>query len=101
MNNKTKTLIERFEEKFGKNYIVKSEPEDYIHKSVDNSYYISGYKKWLTQEINQLVEEEREKTKQETLLYLLQRFNDYEVPISMSAEDVRELLNQFMEEYKI
>ena len=56
---KTQALIERFEKKFGRNYIVKSKPEDYIHKSVDNSYHISNYKKWLTQEINQLVEEER------------------------------------------
>lgn len=32
-------------------------------------------------------------------LYLLMRFNDYEVPITMTAEDVRELLIKFEEEY--
>ena len=38
--------------------------------------------------------------KQEILLYLLQRFNDYEVPIQMGADDVRELLTEFIDEYK-
>ena len=31
--------------------------------------------------------------------YLLQRFNDYEVPITMTAEQVRELIVEFYEEY--
>jgi hypothetical protein len=31
--------------------------------------------------------------------YLLQRFNDYEVPLTMTAEDVRELLIKFLEEF--
>ncbi len=33
-------------------------------------------------------------------LYLLQRFNDYEVPLSMSAEKVRELLGKFYKEFE-
>lgn len=32
-------------------------------------------------------------------LYLLQRFNDYEVPLQMSANDVRDLLDRFNKEY--
>ena len=32
--------------------------------------------------------------------YLLQRFNDYEVPISMEAKDVREYLKKFIIEYE-
>lgn len=35
----------------------------------------------------------------EFYLYLLQRFNDYEVPIQMTAEEVRELLNKFYDEF--
>lgn len=31
--------------------------------------------------------------------YLLQRFNDYEVALSMSAQEVRELIVEFYEEY--
>jgi len=31
--------------------------------------------------------------------YLLQRFNNYEVPLSMSAEDVRDYIIQFNKEY--
>lgn len=32
--------------------------------------------------------------KNEVLLELLQVFNDYEVPITMTAEDVREIINK-------
>jgi uncharacterized protein YeeX (DUF496 family) len=35
----------------------------------------------------------------EFYFYLLQRFNDYEVPIEMSAEEVRGLLEKFHDEY--
>lgn len=31
--------------------------------------------------------------------YLLQRFNDYETPITMTAEQVRELIDQFYQDY--
>lgn len=31
--------------------------------------------------------------------YLLQAFNDYDVPLTMTAEQVRELINQFYEEF--
>jgi len=36
----------------------------------------------------------------EFLNYLLQRFNDYEVPITMSAEEVRNYLIEFEKEYE-
>lgn len=32
--------------------------------------------------------------------YLLMRFNDYEVPLTMTPEDVRELLIKFEKEYE-
>jgi len=34
------------------------------------------------------------------LNYLLMRFNDYEVPITMTAEQVRDYLIEFEKEYK-
>jgi len=37
--------------------------------------------------------------KSKILNYLLQRFNDYEVPLTMTAEEVRELLNEFIDEF--
>jgi hypothetical protein len=36
----------------------------------------------------------------EFLNYLLMRFNDYEVPLTMTADEVREYLIQFEKEYK-
>jgi len=43
---------------------------------------------------------EEQKEINEYNLYLLQRFNDYEVPLQMTAEYVRELLIEFIEEYE-
>lgn len=41
-------------------------------------------------------EEERGKVRQETLLELLQVFNDYEVPLTMTAEDVRIIIENII-----
>jgi len=42
----------------------------------------------------------KEVKKEELLNYLLQRFNDYEVPLKMTAKEVREHLINFIEEYE-
>jgi len=36
----------------------------------------------------------------EMLLYLLQKFNDYEVPLLMSPDDVRNYLQTFFDEFE-
>jgi hypothetical protein len=38
--------------------------------------------------------------KEKILFYLLQCFNDYEVPLEMTAEEVKNLLTKFIEDYK-
>ena len=50
-------LIEEFEKKYSKDFIIKSEPEDYIHKGVDPSFNISDVKQFLSQALDQTREE--------------------------------------------
>jgi len=50
-------LIEEFEKKYSKDFIIKSEPEDYIHKGVDPSFNISDVKQFISKAIDQTREE--------------------------------------------
>ena len=62
----------------------------------DKKWYDAGYidcKKELLEKI------EKKEQISEYTNYLLQRFNDYEVPLTMKPKDVRELLIKFEKEY--
>lgn len=49
--------------------------------------------------IHNKVKKKMEEGKYDFVLYLLQRFNDYEVPLQMTAEKVRELIIEFTNDF--
>ena len=57
--------------------------------SVSSKIY---YRKFLITKIKEAVAEERS----ELLLELLQVFNDYDVPLTMTAEQVRDILGEYL-----
>ena len=65
-----------------------------LNQWIETQHGSAGWEVKLENLIDAMLEEQRA----EILLELLQRFNDYEVPILMSAEQVRELLDEFMGE---
>ena len=52
-----KDILKEFEDKYGKDFIIKSEPEDYIHKGVDPSFNINDIKDFISKAISQTREE--------------------------------------------
>jgi hypothetical protein len=52
-----KDILKEFEDKYGKDFIIKSEPEDYIHKGVDPSFNINDIKDFISEAISQTREE--------------------------------------------
>ena len=47
----------RFDKKFGKDYLIKSKPYDFIHRGVDGSYHIGDVMRFVAQEIEREREE--------------------------------------------
>jgi len=43
-----------------------------------------------------ILQDERARARTETLLELLQMFNDYDVPLTMTAEQVRDILEEYL-----
>lgn len=68
MNMSKETILEEFEQKYGKEFMIKSEPYDYIHKGVDPSFNINDIKQFLSQAISQTTAKTREETIKEERL---------------------------------
>ena len=43
----TKETLKEFDKKFGKNFEIKSEPENYIHRGIDPSFDINNLKSFI------------------------------------------------------
>lgn len=50
-------ILKEFEEKYSKEFEIKSEPENYIHKGLDPSFNILDVKNFLAQALTQTREE--------------------------------------------
>ena len=62
--NKDKEIVKEFD-KYGKEYIIESEPEDYIHKGLDSSFQFSDFKSDISKALQQVREEERREVVEE------------------------------------
>ena len=77
--------------------------KDFIKKHVSEWMFDDGNNKLLWKDkaatVNEVLDflaEARAEERSELLLELLQVFNDYEVPLTMTAEQVRDILEEYL-----
>ena len=77
--------------------------DEKFEERFDKHFAIGKGRKWIftkeeAEEVKAFILAEKQESKksgqQEQMFLLLQRFNDYEVPLQMSAQDVRNILQE-------
>jgi len=85
-------LLKEFEQKYGKEFMIKSEPYDYIHKGVDPSFSINYIKQFLSQAIEQTKKETREETIKDIEESLPEE--TFDNTYNYALKEVRDILNK-------